>query len=227
MFLGHYAVALGAKRVAPETSLGTLVLAAQLADLVWPILVLAGVERVRVEPGITAFSPLDFEHYPLTHSAALVLVWAALLAGIYLARTGYRAGAIACGVAVASHWVLDLVVHRPDLPIWPGGPKVGLGVWRSVPATLAVELLLFAAGVAIYLSSTRARDRAGTIGIGSLLAFLLIVYAASALGPPPPSSQAIGGAGLALWLLVPWAAWADRHRAPRGAARGPSAALQP
>jgi hypothetical protein len=216
MFVGHLGVALAAKRAVPRTSLGTLVAAATLIDLVWPVLVLAGIERVRIDPGNTAFTPLDFEHYPFTHSGLGVLAWAAAFGLLYLWRTGNRRGAAVVALLVPSHWVLDLVVHRPDLPLVWSGPKVGLGLWQSVPATLAVELAIFAAGVAVYALSTAPRDRAGSVALWALVAFLLVVHAGNAFGPPPPSAQAIGFAGLAAWLFVPWGAFIDRHRTPRG-----------
>ncbi|GEJ55938.1 hypothetical protein [Anaeromyxobacter diazotrophicus] len=214
MFLGHFAVALAAKRAAPRASLGTLFLAAQWLDLVWPALVLAGVEEVRVAPGDTAFTPLAFVHYPWTHSLALVVAWAAALGGAYLWRTGRRREAAVVAALVVSHWVLDLASHRPDLPLAPGAAKVGLGLWNSVPATLAVESALFLAGVLAYASFTRARSRAGRYAFWGLVAALAGIYAASALGPPPPSPRAIAAAGLLLWLFVPWAAYVDRRRAP-------------
>jgi hypothetical protein len=223
MFIGHFAVAFAAKRAAPRTSLGTLFAAAQLLDLVWPVLVLAGIERVRVDPGNTAFTPLDFESYPWSHSAFMAAIWAALFGTAYLLRTGYRAGALVCALAVASHWVLDLVSHRPDLPLFPGGPKVGLGLWGSVPATLVVEVALFAAGVGLYLATTRARDATGRLAFAGLVAFLAIIYAANVLSPPPPSARAVAASGLAMWLLVAWAAWADRHREVHPALRAATA----
>lgn len=228
MFLGHFAAALAAKRVAPRTSLGTLVAAAQLLDLVWPGLVLLGVEQVRVDPGNTAFTPLDFVSYPWTHSLLLVLVWAAGFALAYQARTGSGRGAAVVGGLVLSHWLLDLVSHRPDLPLAPGAAKVGLGLWSSVPATVLVEGALFAAGVYLYAAGTRARNRTGSLALWALVAFLVAVYAAS-LGPPPPSARAVGVAGLAMWLFVPWAGWIDRNRAPAAAARldAPGSAAQP
>jgi hypothetical protein len=218
MFIGHYAVALAAKRVAPRTSLGTLVAAASLLDLVWPILVLAGAEVVRIDPGNTAFTPLEFAWYPWTHSALLVAVWAALFGGAYVALTQDRAGALVCALLVASHWLLDAVVHRPDLPLFPAGPKVGLGLWGSVPATLALESALFAAGLGTYVATTRPRDGAGRWGLTAMVALLVVTYAGNVVGPPPPSPRAVATVTLALWLFVPWAAWADRHRALRNAA---------
>jgi len=215
MFIGHFAAGLAAKRLAPRTSLGTLLAAAQLLDLVWPALVLAGVERVRIAPGDTAFTPLAFEHYPWTHSLLMVAAWALAFALAYRARTGYGRGAAVVGGLVLSHWVLDLVVHRPDLPLAPGAPVVGFGLWNSVAGTLAVEGALFAAGVLVYATGTRARNRTGAVALWALVAFLVVVYAANATSPPPPGAEAVGAAGLLMWLFVPWGAWIDRNRAAR------------
>jgi LexA-binding, inner membrane-associated putative hydrolase len=217
MFLGHFGAALAAKRVAPATSLAMLFVAAQLVDLLWPVLVLAGVERVRVEPGNTAFTPLAFEHYPWSHSLLMVLAWAAALGVAYAARTRDRRGAAVVAALVVSHWLLDVLTHRPDLPLAPGAPAVGLGLWNSVPATIAVEGALFAAGAWLYARQTRPSGRRGTIALGSLVAVLVLVYVASVLGPPPPSAEAVASAGLLMWLFVAWAAWVDRARAPRAA----------
>ncbi len=210
--MGHIGVALAAKRAAPRASLGTLVAAAVLLDLVWPALLLAGVERVRVDPGNTAFTPLDFEHYPFTHSAVAVALWSVAFGAVYLALIGYRRGAVVAAVLVASHWVLDAIVHRPDLPLGFAGPKVGFGLWSSVPATLAVELAIFAAGVLVYVRTAPARDATGRRAFAGLVVFLLVAYLANAFGPPPPSARAIAFGGFAQWLFVPWAAWIDRHR---------------
>ncbi|HEX9108226.1 MAG TPA: hypothetical protein VF832_13380, partial [Longimicrobiales bacterium] len=150
MFLGHYAVAFAAKRAAPRTSLGLLVLAGEWLDEIWPIFLLLGWERVRIVPGLMAASPLDLEHYPISHSLLVVLGWSVLVGGLYFAARRYGRGAWVVGLAVLSHWVLDFVSHRPDLPLWPGGPRVGLGLWNSVPATLLVELALFVTGVVLY-----------------------------------------------------------------------------
>ncbi len=213
MFVGHFGVAFAAKRVAPRTSLATLVAASSFLDLVWPVLLLAGVEKVRVDPSGKPFLTLDFESYPISHSALLVLAWAIAFALAYRARTGYRAGALVVGALVASHWLLDLATHREDLPIWPGGPKLGLGLWRSVPGTLGVELAIFAAGIAVYLATTRPRSAAGRWGFGGFVALLLLAYASSFLGPPPPSVHAIAIVGLAGGLLgIALAAWVDRAR---------------
>ena len=214
MFIGHFAAAMAAKRAAPGVSLGWLFAAAQLPDLLWPALLLAGVERARVAPGDTAFTPLAFDHYPWSHSLLMVLLWGALLAGLHRRQRGGAAGgATVLGALVVSHWVLDWITHRPDLPLAPGaGPRLGLGLWNSVAATLAVELLLFAAGAWLYARATRPVDRTGRWAWAGLVLFLLVVHAANAFGPPPPSMTAVAVGGLAIWLLVWWGAWADAHR---------------
>lgn len=212
MFIGHLALGLAAKRVAPRMSLGTLVVAAQLVDLAWPAMVLAGLERVRIDPGNTAFTPLDFESYPWTHSLLAGAIWAVAFGVVYRRRTGYSRGAAVAAALVLSHWLLDFVTHRPDLPLVPGGVRVGLGLWNSVPGTLAVEGTLFAAGVAVYAVTTRARNLSGSLGFWALVAFLVLAYAGNVLGPPPPSAKAIGIVGLAMWLFLPWAVWIDRNR---------------
>jgi hypothetical protein len=214
MFIGHYAVAFAAKKAAPAISLGTLFLAVQLADLAWPVLVLAGVERFEIRPGITAFTPLDFVHYPYSHSLVALAAWGAALGVAYCVarRASWRAGLLLAALVV-SHWVLDFVSHRPDMPITlADSPKVGLGLWNSIPATLAVESALFAGSVWLYARSTRARDRTGQWALWSLVAFLAIVYVANAMGPPPPSVAAVAWSANLLWLVVAWAYWIDRHR---------------
>jgi hypothetical protein len=213
LFLGHYAVALGAKRAAPEVSLGALFAAAAFLDLVWPVLVIAGVERVAIAPGATAFTPLDFEHYPYSHSLLMSVVWGGAFGAAYVALTRDWRGAIVLDVVVVSHWVLDAITHRPDLPLTlDGGSRIGLGLWNSVPGTLAVELALFCAGVVLYARATAARDRVGGAGFLAFLVFLLFIYAGAAFGPPPPSAAAVAWSDMAQWLVILWAMWIDRHR---------------
>jgi hypothetical protein len=213
MFIGHFAVAYAAKRVAPNVSLGTLFISAQLLDLLWPLFLLLGIEHVRIAPGITAFTPLDFYDYPYTHSLVGAFFWAILAAALYYRVRREIKPALVVVVVVFSHWLLDLATHRPDLPIGLGGGMlVGWGLWNSIPATMIVEITLFAAGVRIYQKSTRARDRIGIYGFWSLAVFLVIVYFANAFGPPPPNVEMIAVAGNATWLFVVWAYWIDRHR---------------
>lgn len=218
MFIGHYALGFGAKKLAPTVSLGTLFLACQLADLLWPSLVLLGLEVVEIRPGDTVVTPLHFVSYPYSHSLVALLGWAAALGiGYLVIRRSRAVTAFVIGGLVISHWLLDFVTHRPDMPLTlSGSERFGLGLWNSFSATVAVELLLMVGGVALYLRSTEARDRRGSVGFWLLVVFLLTVYLANLLGPPPPSVRAVGWAGQALWLLVVWGYWVDRHRQPRG-----------
>ncbi len=213
MFIGHFAIGFAAKTAAPRVSLGTLFLAAQFIDLLWPTFLLMGLERVRIEPGATTVTPLVFEHYPWSHSLLAVLGWAALLAGLhFLLRRDRRSALILAGL-VLSHWLLDLLVHRPDLPLWPwGGSVLGLRLWSSLLLTLALEVPLFMLGVWLYSRSTRALDGAGRWGLVGLVLFLFVVYAGNVLGSPPPSVEAIAWIGQLQWLLVLWAYWVDWHR---------------
>ena len=212
MFIGHFALGLAAKRAAPRQSLATLFAAAQLADLLWPVLVFAGVEHVRIDPGNTAMTPLDFVSYPWSHSLATLIVWAVLFAFVF-AREPSRATPWVLMGLVVSHWVLDFVTHRPDMPLYPGGPRAGLGLWNSVAATVVVEIAMFAAGLWVYLGATRARDAIGRWATAALVVVLLASYAGNLFGGPPPSVDAIvivgviGGA-----ILLALSAWADAHR---------------
>lgn|ERR1051325_5685310 len=207
MFIGHHAAAFAAKRVAPAVSLDVLMGAAMWLDLLWPVLTLAGVEHFRIDRGNTAFTPLDFYDYPISHSLLMALVWSLLAAALFKRAI--------VGLAVLSHWVLDFVTHRPDLAVWPGGPKVGLGLWNSVAGTIVAEAALFVLGVFLYVRATKARDRVGNIALWALVAFLILIYIANILSPPPPSVRAVSTAALAAWLFVPWAFWIDRHRQAR------------
>jgi membrane-bound metal-dependent hydrolase YbcI (DUF457 family) len=221
MFIGHYAVGFGAKRFAPSTSLGTLFLAAQFIDLLWPTLLLFGAERVRIAPGITAFTPLDFEHYPWSHSLLMVVVWGGIFGMVYyVLRRDVRASLV-LAIAVLSHWLLDFLTHRPDLPLWPDATRVGLGLWNSVSGTLVVEVGLFVCGIFLYVRSTRARDATGHWTLWGLVALLCLIYAGNLYGPPPPRVTAIAWVGHAQWLLVAWAYWIDRHREPVASGNGP------
>ena len=217
MFVGHFGVGFAGKAAAPRASPGTLFVAAQFVDLLWPTLLLAGLERVEIRPGITRVTPLDFVSYPISHSLLAAIAWGLLFAGVYQLARRYAAGAATMLAAVVSHWLLDFLTHRPDLPLWPGSDtRAGLGLWDSLPATVAVELAIFGAGVALYLRTTKAVDRVGSIALWSLVGFLLVIYAANLLGPPPPAVGPIAWAGHAQWLLVAWAYWVDRHRTLSG-----------
>jgi membrane-bound metal-dependent hydrolase YbcI (DUF457 family) len=217
MFIGHFAVGFASKRAATRASLGAMFAAAQFADLLWPILLLAGVERVAIEPGATAFTPLVFAHYPWSHSLAMLVLYGVIAGLAYGAwKKDGRAGLV-IGLLVVSHWILDYVTHRPDLPLYPGGTqRYGLGLWNSPTGTVAVESVLFLAGLWGYLTTTHARDRIGSLGIWALIALLVLINFANVFGPPPESVRALAYLALAGWLLVPAAAWVDAHREHRG-----------
>ncbi len=214
MFVGHFAVGFAAKRFAPKASLGTLLLAAQFADVLWPVMLLLGVEHARIVPGIMKVSAFDFYDYPLTHSLFMDVIWGAVLAGIYYAIKRYRAGAIVVFIGVVSHWFLDVIVHRPDLPLMPeSSGKIGFGLWNSLPATLFVEGAIFAAGLLLYLRSTHARDRGGVYGFWPMVLLLVLIWISSLLGPAPPSMTAVAIAGiLGSAIVLIWGYWIDRHR---------------
>lgn len=213
MFIGHFALSFGAKKTVPSASLGTLVLASQLVDLLWPLFLLLGWENVRINPGDTAVTPLDFYDYPFTHSLAAALAWSCGAALLYYAFKRNSRNAVVVGLLVSSHWILDFLTHRPDLPLWfSGGPMVGLGLWNSLPGTVVVEAGLFAAGITLYLRSTTAKDKIGSIGFWALVGFLGLMYLGNLFGPPPPEVSAIAVAGNAMWLIVAWAYWVDKHR---------------
>ncbi len=212
MFIGHFAVGFAAKTVAPRTSLGWLVAAPILLDLLWPIFVLLGWERFRIEPGNTVFTPLAFDWYPWSHSLLMAVIWASVMAGGYFAIHRYRPGALMIWLGVVSHWVLDFVTHRPDMPLYPGGALWGWGLWNHKLATIGVEAAMLAVALWIYTRATHAEDSAGKYGFWGFIAFLVIAYAGNAWGPPPPSVTAIAWVGVATWVFVPWTAWFDRHR---------------
>lgn len=225
MFIGHFGLGFGAKTLAPRVSLGTLFLSAQFIDLLWPTLLLLGVERVRIAPGATAVTPLDFEHYPISHSLAAVIGWALLVGSLHFLLRRNRRNALIVAALVVSHWLLDLLVHRPDLPVLPDDRLfVGLGAWSSLGLTLLIELPLFFAGLWLYARSTAAADAKGSWLLWSLVALLLLIYAGNLFGGPPPNVEAIIWAGHLQWLLVAWAYWIDRHRRTVGPAASSAAA---
>ncbi len=216
MFIGHFAVALAAKKVVPGTSLATLIVGAQFLDFLWPVFLLAGVEHVRIDPGNTAVTPLDFYDYPLSHSLLSSIAWAVIVGGLYYLVKREAKTAVILYLVVLSHWVLDFITHRPDLPLLPwSGVNVGLGLWNSVPGTVLLELAMFFAGIAIYIRTTVAESTWGRVGFWLFVSFLLFVWFGSMFGPPPPSVEVIPFVGLSMWLLVFFAYWLDGARSLR------------
>ncbi len=213
MFIGHYAVALAAKRVAPRTSLGTLFAAVSFADLLWPVFLLLGWEQAHVVPGPNPFLTLWLDSIPISHSLMTLIGWGLLFAFLYRMRTGDGRAAVVVALLVVSHWVLDWITHRPDMPLYPSGTPFGLGLWNSVAGTVVTECGMFIAGVGLYATVTRARDGVGRYGFWSLIAVLLLSYAASLFTPPPPTQRALAIGGIIFgWLFVVWAGWTDGHR---------------
>jgi len=213
MFIGHFGAGFVGKKFSKSASLGTYFMAAQWIDLIWPILLLLGIEKVEIEPGISSVTPLDFYYYPYTHSLFGVLVWALLFGFVYYLLKKNSRVAIILGLLVLSHWFLDLLVHIPDLPIFPGeGLKVGLGLWNSFAATIILEGLIFGLGVYLYYKVTKAKNKTGKYSLIGLITFLILIYALNLTGPPPDSVEAIGIVGNAQWLIILCAYWIDRNR---------------
>ena len=212
MFIGHYAVGLASKKLAPRASLGALIAAPILLDLLWPIFLLLGWEHVSVVPSNNPFLRLQFDSYPLSHGLVAVVGWATLFASLYFGFTRYASGAIVIWIGVVSHWLMDYVVHRPDLPLYSGSHLFGLGLWNHVWATISIEVLLFVIGVWIYLRQTKAKDKIGDYALWAFIVLLLLAYAGVTFGPSPRSVKALAIGTLVTWLFIPWAWWFDAHR---------------
>jgi membrane-bound metal-dependent hydrolase YbcI (DUF457 family) len=214
MFLGHYAVALASKRAATKPSLGTYFMAASFLDLLWPVFLLLGIERVQIDPGNTVVTPLNFTDYPYSHSLLMTIVWSTLFAGTYYFIRKNAKGAMLLWIAVASHWVLDAITHRPDLPLYPGSDVfIGFALWNSLTGTIVVEFGMYVAAVLLYLNATTSKNKTGTIAFWSLVVFLAISYFMNIFSPaPPPSAGFLAWFSPIAWLFVLWASWIDRHR---------------
>ncbi|MBX7186046.1 MAG: hypothetical protein K1Y01_12960 [Vicinamibacteria bacterium] len=200
MFIGHFAMGLVASRVEKRLALGTALLASQLPDAIWPYLLLTGAETVSIVPGDTAMTPLRFDSYPWSHSLLMTALAGFVLAGLYRAiGGGGRAAAMIAGLAV-SHWFLDFITHRPDMPVLPWSDlKLGLGMWHSVPLTVLVEGLMYAGAVLFY-----AYGRRMSVGFWILIAVLGATYVANVVGPPPPGVTPVA---LSMVILVPIVWW--------------------
>ena len=213
MFLGHFGLAFAAKKINPNPSLGTYFLASQLVDLLWPFFLLSGLETVEVDKGNTSFTPLHFVSYPYSHSLTGVFLWALFFGSMYYIVSRNRKASFVLAALVVSHWVLDFVTHRPDLPItFSEKTKVGLGLWNYIIATIVLELVVFIMGAWLYYRVTGAKDNIGRYAWTAILLFLIIIYLVNAFGEAPPSATAIGYVGLSQWLLIIWGYWIDRHR---------------
>jgi membrane-bound metal-dependent hydrolase YbcI (DUF457 family) len=213
MFVGHYGVSFAARRLYPSVPLWVFFIAVQLLDIAWAPFILLGIEHVRIVPGITASNPLDLYYMPYTHSLVAALLWSlAAYIGwrVWRARGAAAGAAAAVGWAVLSHWILDAVVHRPDLPLYDNTAKVGLGLWNQPMAAFGLESLLLLGGVILYVR-TRSERRVAT---WIFAAAMLAVHTVAFFGAPPetPSMAAV----MALGSYVAFAAvagWLERgHR---------------
>jgi hypothetical protein len=201
MFVGHYGVSFAAKRFAPVIPLWALFIAVQLLDVFWAPFVLLGIEKVRIVPGITASNPFDLYYMPYTHSLVAALLWsaAALLVCRWLVSWGrVEKAALVVGLAVFSHWVLDLIVHHPDLPLYDNTAKVGLGLWNVPGVAFAVEAALLFGGMGLYFGT-------GVVRRLRMVAFGLVTLAIQAyvfFGPPPVSDKAAAVTALASYVML-------------------------
>ena len=217
MFIAHFGIGFGAKKFAPAVSLGALLIASQFLDLLWPSLLVLDLEHVKITPGITAVNPMEFTHYPISHSLLMVLLWSLLLGLLTYLLLKSRKYSLVIFLCVLSHWFLDFLVHRPDLPLMPGdSPVVGLGLWNYPVLTALAEALFFLGGVWIYLRATTAKNKFGKYGFVSLVVFLILIQVANTLGPAPTDVDAIAWAGQLQWLIVIFALFVDRNRKPVG-----------
>lgn len=222
MFLGHYGVAFALKRAEPKLSLGTLFVAAQLADLLWGAFVLLGWEHARIVPGYTAVTPLEFLDYPISHSLVAAVVWAVVAAALYYSwptrdtARHWQAAAVV-GLVTFSHYPLDVLVHVADLPLAGNdSTKLGLGLWNNPAATLIAEFLVLGIGLAIYVAL---RSHRHPVRVGRLVVLVLVLvgtYLASLYGPLPPDMHTVAISGIVVFLAVAaLAAWADRRATPQ------------
>jgi len=208
MFIGHFALAYGSRKWDQLPSLAVMFVAVQFLDLLWPIFVIAGIETFEIEPGNTALTPLNFTHYPYSHSLLMSIVWAVLFAGVYFGFTKNRRGAFLLGCLVLSHWILDYLTHRPDLQLTPFSElRVGLGLWNHPVVEVIIEAGLFFTGVYLYVKSTVINRK---IAFWSLIIAFLAIHFLNLFGPPPPSVNAVAWSANLMWLFIIWAWWIEK-----------------
>ena len=222
MIIGHFAVGFAAKRWAPRTPLTTLVVAAIFLDTLWPLFVLLGLRDLYRAAGHVGRTRLDLR--PYLHSLVMAPVWAFALALAYWVWTRYRRGAVVVGLVALSHWPLDFITHDPDLPLAPGLPtELGVRLGGTEAASVALEVAVFLAGLAVYLFTTRAKSRSGHVSLWSVVTALVFGYAWNLAGPRFHGQQALPTVTLAMLALIAGFVWIDRSRTPRtppGAAAG-------
>jgi hypothetical protein len=217
MFIGHFAVGFAAKKFAPRTSLALLIAAPIFCDILWPFFLLLGWEHFRIVSGITRYNSFDLYDFAWSHSLLMSIVWATVFSAIYYCLARYSPGATAIWLGVVSHWILDWITHRPDMPLYPGGgPRLGLGLWNSIAGTMVVEISMLAVAVWLYARTTRDRDRIGQYAFLSYVLLLLVLYISDRFSTEPPSVNDIIWPGIiAEVVLLAWAWWFDHHRVSR------------
>ena len=215
MFIGHYGPAYAIKALRPATPMWLLFVAVQMVDVAWAILVLLGVEKLRIVPGITASNPLDLYYMPYTHSLAAAAIWAGVVAILCKPLTAVRTWHAAAwiGLAVFSHWILDLLVHRHDLPLYDDTLKVGLGLWNHPTIALFLEACLVFGGMIWYLRRTTAINAIGRFGAPLFGVLMLAIQCYVFFGPPPSSPSAAATTALIAYVAFAVVAqWLDRKR---------------
>lgn len=210
MFIGHFAIGLLAKKNSVLPSLAIMFVAVQFLDLIWPILVLLGIETLSIDPGNTKMTPLNFEYYPYSHSLLMAVVWSLIFGLGYFLFTKNKRGSLLLGALVMSHWILDFITHRPDLPLSPFTDlKLGLGLWNVPAGAITLEILLFGLGVYLYYRSSNIQRKTS---FWILIGFLLIIYVMNLAGPPAPNPMAVAWSANLMWLIVLWAWWIEKKK---------------
>jgi hypothetical protein len=224
VLVGHFAVSLVGKRIEPALSLGTLVFASMLADVLAFVLVAAGIEHFRIAPDVQR-NRLIGENIIYSHSLLMDVLWGALLAGAYLLWRRHARGARILFAAVVSHWVLDVVSHRPDMRIGPGIPGAfGLGLWNSIPATLTVEGGMWLIAIVLYVRATRATRRTGIYVLWVGVMILTLAWIGNISTPPSPGKGVAAALPSLIFFgcAIGWAYWMDRARSSSSAYSAPA-----
>jgi LexA-binding, inner membrane-associated putative hydrolase len=214
MHVGHFAAGLIGKPLEPKLSVGTLVLASMLADLLWCVFTLAGIEEVRFGTGLGAANYFQAINIALSHSLVMLVVWGVVFAGVYfLVRRNLR-GAVLLFCLVVSHWLLDVIAHKPDMPLFPGGAqRLGFGLWTSIPATIIVEGGLWVIAIVLYLRATPPKGRLAFFVFWPVVLLLTLFWYSNIAGPPPPNPAIAPIFSLIYFsLVVAWSYWINRLR---------------
>jgi len=213
VIIGHFAVGLAAKKISPRLSLATLFIACQLLDFIWPLAVILGLESVHINHSLPTYNGLDLLHVPYSHSLGMAFIWSLLFGVLVKVWRHSLKSAIVASVVVFSHWILDYLTHIPDLPLWFGETKVGLGLWKSAWATFLTEASLFTAGIFLYYQATYPFSRKRALVFATMIIVLFGFHLAHVFGPKPPETNSailVAAPAFSMWIVVLWAYFADR-----------------